>query len=61
MRLIRKIQHNLFLATVIIVLFFGALSPVFRDDDIAKYVGAFSAVVLTVLSMLSVFRHPEKS
>lgn len=61
MRLIRRLQSNLFLGTVIIVLFFGALSPVFRDDYVAKGVGVFSAVVLTVLSMLSVFRRPEKS
>ena len=51
MRLIRKLQDDLFILTVIIVLFFGALSPVFRGDDLSNYVGAFSVSVLTILSL----------
>jgi hypothetical protein len=41
------------------ILFFGALSPVFRGDDLAKYVGVFSAAVLTVLSLIAVFRRSK--
>jgi len=60
MRLIRKLQNDLFILTVIIVLFFGALSPVFRDDDLSKYVGAFAVVVLTILSLRGVFNRGNK-
>lgn len=60
MRLIPTLQNDLFIATVIIVIFLGALSPIFRADDVAKYVGAFSVVVLTVLSMRGVFKRPER-
>lgn len=40
--------HNkpLFRLTVVILLFFGALSPIFRSDDVADYVGFASSLFL---------------
>ncbi len=41
-------DHNkrLFWATVVILLFIGALSPVFRNDEFADYVGFGSSLML---------------
>jgi hypothetical protein len=44
-------DHNkrLFWATVVILLFIGALSPVFRNDEVADYVGFGSSLMLAGL------------
>lgn len=59
--MIQKIQHKVFLATIILALFFGALSPVFRADEMSKYVGVFSVFVMTIIIMINIFRTSKKS
>jgi hypothetical protein len=61
MQLISKFQNRLFKVTVIIVLFFGGLSPAFREDKTAQYVGIFSVTLLTVLSLMYVLGQNKES
>lgn len=50
--------HNkrLFWATVAIALAFGALSPVFRSDRVADYVGVASSITLGAALLWIVLR-----
>ncbi len=49
------LQIHMFRITLFIVLVIGALSPIFRQDDEARYVGAVCIVVLSALAMRFLF------
>lgn len=46
----RELQLRLMKATILAVLFFGALGPVFRSDKVADVVGVIAIVLLTGLA-----------
>jgi len=51
---------RIYRTTLLVALAFGAVSPVFRQDMLAKYVGFVSTIVLTVLAAYRVLRIPER-
>ncbi len=56
----RDIQNYLFKFTVLIVVFFGALGPVFRADDVARYVGFACVMILFVGCLVLIFKRPPE-
>lgn len=51
-----KLQQRIYRITLLMALAVGAVSPVFRDDKIAKIVGVASTVILVVLAGYRVLR-----
>jgi predicted cobalt transporter CbtA len=49
-------QRKIFWLTCLIVLAFGALGPVFRDDGVAKIVGAVCVLALLLVIILLLWR-----
>ena len=47
-----SIQKHLFYGTILVLLYLGSLSSVFRDDDEAKVVSVVCATMLFALSVL---------
>jgi hypothetical protein len=45
-----RVQDMIFRVTLVSILFFGAVSPIFRDDALADYVGFASAAILAIYS-----------
>jgi hypothetical protein len=54
------LRMRIYRTTLLVALAFGAVSPVFRQDMLAKYVGFVSTIVLTVLAAYRVLRIPER-
>lgn len=54
------LRLRIYRITLLIALAFGAVSPVFRQDMVAKYVGFVSTLVLTVLAAYKVLRLPVR-
>lgn len=50
MQIMKKIQMNLFKGTMLIILFFGSIGPIFRSDDLAKYIALPCVVILAMLA-----------
>jgi hypothetical protein len=51
-----KLQLIIFKLTILIVLVFGAVSPVFRHDSVVNYVCLSSVSILAVLAGFSLLR-----
>ncbi|HUJ97913.1 MAG TPA: hypothetical protein VLV85_06665 [Stellaceae bacterium] len=51
----RQLDRIVFKIMILTVLFFGAVSPVFRRDVASKYAGAIGCVLLTILAALWMF------
>jgi hypothetical protein len=51
-----EIQNLMFKITILIGLSFGALGPIFRQDQITKYIGAVCVAFLTIYSGIKIIK-----
>jgi hypothetical protein len=59
-KLIRQTQNKLMLGTIVVNLGLFGLAPIFRDDQVTKWIGGVCVCALTVLSLLRVIKRVNK-
>ena len=59
-KMIQRMQNKLFMGTIVVNLGLFGISPIFRDDLTAKWIGGVCVCVLTLLNLLCVIKRAAK-
>jgi len=52
---LKRLDLVAFKFMILTALFFGSISPAFRPDEVAKYVGITASVLLTIIAGFQIF------